>query len=113
PETPREKQESSVLSRAIVPDRIALLAVRRALVADFPFERKVRSALERFGSHAGPREQASNDFDVPIGSVVRRARDRELLFAEPELVRYARRDERQRLQRFGRRSKREAPVRIT
>ena len=112
PETPREKQESSMLSRAIVPDRVALLAVHRAFVAEPQSYRKMRSALERFGSHARASEQPSNDFDVLVGSVVRRARDRELVFAESELVRYARRDERQRLQRLGRRAKREAPVRI-
>jgi hypothetical protein len=73
-----------------VPDRVAILAVHRALVAELPLDGKVRSALERCGSNAGSREQPSNDLDVLVGSVVRRARDRELLVSEPELVRHAR-----------------------
>jgi hypothetical protein len=95
-----------------VTQRIFVLAARRALVAHAHSDRHVTAATKRASGRSGAFEYALHDIDVRITSIVRRAGDRELAFAESESVERAGSDERKRLERLRRGTQRKTLVRV-
>lgn len=91
---------------------IAILAAERLLVAKAKLDGKLRAAAKRVRAGARASEQAANDVRVSVASVVRPASNGELARIEAESVGGTRRDEWKRLERFRRRAKCKALVRI-